>query len=461
MRAGLTLRATPPDPYPFTVAAVAKALEDAGVVHGIDDAAIGQTIARREYISDLTVAKGTPATEGENARIELLFDPAPDPYRPQPDGRVDWRETELVQHAVQGQPLARKIPPRPGIPGKTVTGKPVNPYTVRDTVLREARGTVLKADDPNVLVAAYDGAVRLSGEDILVDDVLRIARSVDFSIGNIDFRGSVVIGENVAPGFRVRATGDVQVRGCVEAASIESGGSVWVSQGIFGQVDARGGRVATAGVKAAKNVTVKYARNAIIEAGGDINVDLEAIACSMQSGGMICVGPPEGRRGRISGGQASAAAGIRAVDLGAESAVSTTLTIVMKSLPALQQEMDEAAKEIRRLQDKHKEVMGHVADFIFRRTADPARWTPAHEAVLEKLTQTANQIEKAAQEIEEQMAEKMPVELPRIIAYGTIYPGVRVTMGSTTRLVNENLMHSQLVLTDDRSRIVTIDAGAR
>ncbi len=458
MQAFLTMRANPPEPYPFTVRSVTEALSQAGVTKGVLAKEVIQVVARREYVTNWLVARGQPAGPGQDAKIELLFDPSPSINREASEDRLDWRQVDLVQNVVQDQPLARKTPAQPGPPGLTVTGKTVPPPAARDAKLPIGKGTRVSEQDPNTLVAGIDGAVRMSGGQVIVENVLRVPRAVDFSVGNIDFRGSVVIGDNVLPGFHVRATGDIQIKGCVEAATIESGGSVWVSQGVFGQVDVHGSRGPVAAVRAAKNVSAKFARNAIIQAAGDINIELEAINCHMQSGNIVAVGAAEGQKGRIAGGQVTAVKGVRAVDLGAESAVSTIVTLEVKTSAIFQKEMAEARGQLEAARQRHAEVIKRVGTLMYKRAAEKEDWSATQEELLAKLSQVAGQMEEEAQVLEEQIAERTKAELPQVVVYGKLYPGVRITIGSAVRSFSEELAHVRVVPTDDHKSIVTVDA---
>ncbi|MDA8189490.1 MAG: FapA family protein, partial [Dehalococcoidales bacterium] len=190
----LTLHADPPEPYPFTLKAIVQTLNEHGVVEGILEEAIGQVVDNQEYVTDLLVAREIPPEEGEDARIDLLFDPFPKPAPAETPGHVDWREVKLIQTVIESQPIARKIPARTGTPGMTVTGKRIEPRKVRDVRLPAGRGTKVNENDPNELLAATPGAVRLANNQVVVDKVLTVPRDVDFSVGNIDFDGSVQIG---------------------------------------------------------------------------------------------------------------------------------------------------------------------------------------------------------------------------------------------------------------------------
>lgn len=453
--AHLSLAATPEDPYPFTLDTIAIALESRGIVEGVLAEEVQRILDQHEYVADFLVAKGREQEEGEDARIELLFDPSPKPYAYEDTERIDWHETRLIQTVAENQPVARKIPAIEGRPGVTVTGKPIEPRKVRDVRLPTGRGTKPGEDDPNLLLAAMAGAVRLAGNEVVVDTVLAVPSDVDFSVGNINIDGGVRIGGNVLSGFRVRATGDIQIMGYVEGATIEAGGSVLVSQGVLGQAN-------KTEIQAARDVHIKFGTNASIHAGADINIQWEALNCQLESGGTITVGASGGSRGRIVGGQALASTAIRAVDIGVESGTTTTLIVNEKTVAAYEQEVREATELIAKLRGNHAKITDEIAKLMVLRSTGDAERKEARAQLLGRMTQAATQIESEILKTEDQLevirSKLSTVEEPMVIVRKTLHPGVRITIGRITRMFHEQIEHVKAVLTDDRTSIITLSA---
>lgn len=448
MQAFLTLRANPPKPYPFTSDAIMQALRERGVVEGILVDEIRRIVETETYVADLQIARGIRPQDGEDARIEFFFDPSPKLHPFETEGKIDWHEVHLIQRVAQNQRLARRIPARSGTSGSTVTGRRLEPRRVRDVRLPVGRGTKISESDPNELLAATAGAVRMVSNQVVVDKVINIARDIDYSVGNIDVDGSVQIGGNVLSGFRVKATGDVHITGSVEGATVESGGSVSVSEGVFGHTGAT--------VRAAKDAVVKYARNASIVAEGNITVHLEAIHCDLRSGGTISVGAPGGKRGRIVGGQVCALV-VRAVDLGAEIGTPTTVVVDTKALGAREQVVHETRERITRLRDEHAAVTAEAGNISHQRSADRSAWGARQEQQLARLAALSRHLEDELHSLEAQLAKLAHVEEPRVIVHGTLFPGVRISFGRVSRLFCEQLKSVLVTLTEDRSTIIVRD----
>ena len=83
--------------------------------------------------------------------------------------------------------------------------------------------------------------------------------------GNIQFDGSVVIQGDVAKGMSVKATGDIEVAGIVEMASLEAGGNITVKSGVIGALGKKD--VAPQVIKCGQTFQAGYTQNVRIDAG--------------------------------------------------------------------------------------------------------------------------------------------------------------------------------------------------
>lgn len=94
-----------------------------GVIYGINRTNLETLVKYPVYNEMICIAEGTPPVNGENGKVEFHFDIKRD-HRPTilEDGRVDFRELNLIQNIEKGGVLCSLIPPTPGKPGKTVAG---------------------------------------------------------------------------------------------------------------------------------------------------------------------------------------------------------------------------------------------------------------------------------------------------------------------------------------------------
>ena len=124
MKANVTV--APPDSgEEVTKDKVIEELNKIGVVHGIDEEAIDDIFTYGSYNVEVVVAKGTPPSDGTNAKIEYKFDTSAEKKaKVQVDehGNVDHRQTNLVESVEEGTLLATKVPAVHGEEGMTVMG---------------------------------------------------------------------------------------------------------------------------------------------------------------------------------------------------------------------------------------------------------------------------------------------------------------------------------------------------
>lgn len=229
MEAFVTL--TPPEPV--EASAIEYALKAAGVVFGIDAEAV-QEAALMPIPEPMLVAQGRESEPGADASITYFFRSSEE-RRGKPkalvDGRVDHRELGTIENVTKGQVLAAKTPARAARPGTNVLGDPVPGKEGKDILLRAGQNAELSEDELFV-TALIDGQPMLEGTRVSVQPIVVISGDVDYSVGNINFQGSVKVGGNVLPGFTIKATQDIEVGGMVEGASLEAGGAVSIKGGV-------------------------------------------------------------------------------------------------------------------------------------------------------------------------------------------------------------------------------------
>ena len=145
-----------------------------------------------------------------------------------------------------------------------------------------------------VLRALRDGAVSFQNHKICVQGHLIIDGDVDFSVGNIDFDGHVTIKGTVKDGFSVLSVYDISILGEIGIGTtgkiFSSMGSVYIKGGVNGK--------GITDIYADQNVYVKYANEATITAGREINIGYYAIGCNLYGDKVLI----DGLNGRLISG---------------------------------------------------------------------------------------------------------------------------------------------------------------
>src|SRR6056297_2419159 len=136
---------------------------------------------------------------------------------------MDFHSKNLINNVLRGEKIVTKVEPSEGEAGKDVFGREIEPPTPKEAKLPRAKNTVRKN---NSVYAAKDGQIVREGKKISIDPIYQVRGDVDLEEGNIDFVGSVKITGDVREGFKIKASGDIEVGGNVGASDLESGGSV-------------------------------------------------------------------------------------------------------------------------------------------------------------------------------------------------------------------------------------------
>ena len=114
---------------------------------------------------------------------------------------------------------------------------------VRILLFKAGKGTIL-AENGVQLSAEINGQVVLTRGRICVEPLHRIAGNVGPKTGNINFLGSVYVGGTVLSGFEIKASGNVEIQGGIQKASVEAEGDIVVRSGIHGgKVESTSGSV--------------------------------------------------------------------------------------------------------------------------------------------------------------------------------------------------------------------------
>src|SRR5690625_3097862 len=145
----------------------------------------------------------------------------------------DFREVMKIPTVQKGDTLARIIPPTEGKDGRTVFNTVIQAKRGEPVKIRAGQNVIYDEKDLT-FYATSDGQVSVSANRINIHSLYEVREDISLKVGNIDFIGSVHIHGDVPSGFTIKAVGDIKIFGLVEAAKIEAGGSVFISEGIAG-----------------------------------------------------------------------------------------------------------------------------------------------------------------------------------------------------------------------------------
>jgi len=418
-----------------TVEQALAALAEAGVVYGIEEEKVRKAIEMSHVSEKVIVARGLPVVNGEDAKIDYKFNIKGIEVKPKElaDGRADFYNLNLIQNVVNGQVLAVKTPATPGTDGMTVTGQPVPAKAGKEKFLKAGKNTEL-IDNETTLIATASGHVLYNGGKVGVYPVFEVNGDVDFTSGNIDFVGSVVIKGSVRQGFTVKAAGDVDINGNIGGGTVIAGGHLRVKDGI---VSNKG----KAPVIAQGNIFAKFIENGDVESGGDITVGEAIMHSKVVAKGSVRVG---GRKGLIVGGLVRAGDEISAKIVGSNFATATELEAGVN--PELRKQHEDAVAQLREAEMNLDKA--HKALTLLKHLEETQGLNEDKKVMLVKVTRSQFQLMASVQELQDKVHE-LELQLEesergRILVEGIIHPGVKVTIGTAVLHVHDNIQFASL-----------------
>jgi len=404
-----------------------QALKSKKIQYGINDELIKEIFDKDNFDRQILVATGLDPVDGEDGKIRYHID-TERKIKPKRDekGNVDYKDIGFLQSVRKGQKLAEVIPPKPGIPGKNVFGKKVEPREGKRASLPAGRNTMQSKENPHILIASKEGSISMKGPIVNVEDVYTIESSIDYSTGNIDFVGSLVIKGDVKSGFSVKANGDIDIGGVVEDAYIEGGGNVVLESGTIG---GGAGKITSGG-----DLLLKFSENQTIISKGNVIVGEALIHSHVEADKKVEV---SGKKGAIIGGEVIATEGIEAKTVGNYQFTKTEVHVGIN---------EEILKKIKSIEEelvKCDENENNIKKAIYQLVTSGKKLSPDKEALLKKMQRIKSMIPNQRAEIQEEK-KKVEKELEKyrdakISIKGTTYPGVKINIQNKKLSVNEEL----------------------
>lgn len=406
---------------------IREAITSKGIVRGIDNDLLKSLCKERQYQYKYIIAKGKSPIDGADGEIQFKFDTLSlKELKPRlnEDGTVDFRNLDAVRNVKKGDVLAVRVPALQGEEGYTILNNPIKPKRGREARMPRGRNTAL-LEDGLTLVADIDGKLEYDDHNIYVNAVYTLNGDLDSGVGNIDFVGSVVICGHVHSGFTIKAGGSIEIKGTVEDSSIIAGNDVLLNYGMQGTERNK--------IVAGGNVIAKYLQNVRVEAGGSIIT--EAIIHShVSAGNSIKV---ETGKGTIVGGSASATQMVIAKSIG--SPMGTVTMIQIGISPSIYEEYKEIRTELRQQAENINKIEQSIKFLTDK--SKVARLDLNKQIMLQKLSSS---IEPLTEEYEalkvkyRKLSDKLSESKDGLIKVSdTIYPGVKVEIGSLITYIDE------------------------
>ena len=284
------------------------------------------------------------------------------------------------------------------------------------------------SDDGRGLEADISGHVYLSEGKVHVGrECMVLKGNVDASTGDIDFKGTVLIGGSVLPGSKIEAVGNVEVSGDIEEARVTS---------LEGNVKAR------------------CCKSSTITATGDVLIEEDAIDSTIVAYRQVSVGGENG----IVGGKVATGVEIKAENVGSgDNRLTQLLIISSKATEILSEIEDLREREVRHvgegIQDLKKRLTSvqeklntqQEKSLLFREMNNYFGLKKAIDALTWKREQFKNRLTSRPRGW-------------RIQIEGTLYPGVLIHIGDR-RIERKLKSHSVMICDKEGRASVVVGAG--
>ncbi len=288
------------------------------------------------------VARGIPAIQGKDARIEFFFDT--DYLKAGGltlDGSIDFKDRGDLPFVEAGTVLAEKIPMVEARKGQNIYGDEIEAVPGKDIALKLGKGTKLSEDGIKI-IAAVGGFPKyaLSGH-VFVHEEYVSEGDVDYETGHIHFDGNVNVKGRVKSGFRVTANHIQAVE--VDGGILSAEGNVKVSGGITeARIYARG------------NIYAKFIHKSEIVCMGDVVVEKEIVDADVDCSGSCII-----ENGKLISSRITAKMGVKVRQVGTEMSAPSTIrvghdTFTEKELEKLREKMDALTQQIQRRQENRQ-----------------------------------------------------------------------------------------------------------
>ncbi len=297
-----------------------------------------QDFVQSEPSSDQTItidiACAQPPIHGTDGSIQWLIDKndenaadsSNEPNQDKAANNNDNTDQKTVSYYDQsaftmvetGDVVARIYEAVLGQDGRDVTGGTIPAKSGKDLQLQTDETIMRKADGS--LIAQQDGVLSREPGKAQIRKRIEIKDYVDFSTGNLDFDGDIFIGRGIRDCFKVQATGNVEVKGLIEAATIQTGKDLIAIGGFAGRERGH--------AQIGRDLKGKYLDNVQGHVKHDMCIDREVINCEL-----IIDGGINSPHGSIIGGKITPTGEINIGTLGSGAGVETSL--VIGSVPRL------------------------------------------------------------------------------------------------------------------------------
>jgi len=347
---------------------VIQSLKSNGVFFGLKEDVISHLLDNQKFFIKTLVAQGVKPTPTINGYIKVFFEPHNKPNLHEDEkGRVDFKDIQVIKNTKTGEILAERIDPKPGTAGKNVFSEEVPIDKPIEGTWKIGANCEL-SEDSKKLKASIAGRPILERDGTIRVDEVCYLENVDYSTGNVDFPGTIIVDGTVADNFTLRTKGSLIIKKSVGRVFLYADRDIVLSGGVMG----RNGGV----IESKADVYARFVEQGNIKAGKSIFIEEASMHSELVAGDSITI---KGGRGELIGGEAIAGKMISVSKLGA--VVETRTELIVGLPPEILEELRKMKEEILSQEEILKKVKQSMSKLI-----DPKKEnTPDEKQMLIKL----------------------------------------------------------------------------
>ena len=435
----------------FEIEDIVGGLSVEGVVKGIDEDRIQKYLDAANYDTPLLAAEGQKPVQGQDSRLDykVRINRGNIVFGEDDDGNVDFKNLELIENVVAGQLLAIKLQPDRGITGFTVKGKETPVRAGKEVPIKFGSGVMLSSNGIE-LTAQMNGQVVFKREMISVENVHLVSGDVGPRTGNINFLGSVMVTGNVLDNYAIKATGNIEVKGTVQKAFLESEADIIVNQGISGRNEAK---VESTG----GSVFAKFIQSANVIAAQNVFSPEGILHSNIDAGDKII---SLGKKAKIISGTYRAGTELNVKFVGGEGGSKTEIWAGVD--PKILTKQNSLEDDAQKLKAELEEIENHINAMNTQKRA--GKLTEEKEARFQELTEQQTlineQIETNNKEIEEinSVIEKLP-PVGIVCIEKKITRGVSIFINGSSKRLDTEFNNVKFIQSTKKQKLKNIKTG--
>jgi uncharacterized protein (DUF342 family) len=412
---------------PVTEEMILTALSVNSVFYGINHDAIKEALDRcaREHliIRDLVIASGTPPVDEEAGYYRIRDELLNKPKVIETDKAIDYKEINPFVIVAAGDVIADIIPPKAGVPGKSLSGEEI-PFGTRERApLEPGKNTQIMQ---STVLALTPGRLIFEGLRFWVNETLTITGDIDYHTGNISYPGDVEIKGIIQEGFTLTVGGSLNLYSTVDATKIMCRENLASTGGLIGHGE---GMVLVGG-----EVKARFVQNCHLESLKTIQI-LKSIVNSL----VFCLGDIQlGKNGTIVNSQIHTRGNLSTFQIGTTGSQSTVIHcgvdfMAERKLDKYKNKLLKVNELLERLKDlEQKSGKGNLA-------GQKAELETEMQEYMKTVTEALNSLDVN--------------DNAQVIVTGSVFPGSIIKICSLSYTVQEEMKHVAFTIDKKLGRI--------